>query len=155
GDIGVSLTYPDLYGDHWAYMVLAALTVGEALGVPCEWALQALHSLTPLPGRMRRLEGIENAILLDDSHNAAPASAEAGLHTLNSLGMTLQAPRIAVLGDMLRLGSSEQDAHEALGRLAATTADYLVTRGVRAEQIAREAINSGMKSTRVAVTHTA
>ncbi len=155
GDGSESITFPQLYGNHWAYAVLAALSVGEALGLPREQALQVLQPFTPLPGRMRRLEGVEKAILLDDSHNAAPASAEAGLHALHAMGTTLHAPRIAVLGDMLRLGSSEQEAHEALGRLVTTTVDYLVTRGVRAEQIAREAVNNGLKSTRVAVTHTA
>lgn len=148
------IAFPNLYGAHWAYTVLAALTVAEALGAPREQALQALQSLTSLPGRMRRLEGTENAILLDDSHNATPASAEAGLRALDAIGATLHAPRIAVLGDMLRLGESEQEAHEALGHLAATTTDYLVTKGTRAEQIAREAVDSGLPSERVAVTHT-
>jgi alanine racemase len=152
---GERIQFPQLYGDHWAYAVLAALTVGEALGVPREQALQALRALTPLPGRMRRLEGVDEAIVLDDSHNATPASAAAGLNALRAIGTALHAPRIAVLGDMLRLGSSEQEAHEALGRLVAVSADYLVTHGVRAEQIAKAALNSGLDHTRIAITHTA
>ncbi|HEV8189933.1 MAG TPA: Mur ligase family protein, partial [Ktedonobacterales bacterium] len=154
-DSGNPIGFPNLYGDHWVFAVLAALTVGEALGVPREQAFQALRTLTPLPGRMRRLEGVDGTIMLDDSHNATPASAEAGLSTLRTIGTALHAPRIAVLGDILRLGGSEQEAHQALGLLAANSADYLVTRGVRAEQIAREALNSGLTSARIAITHTA
>jgi alanine racemase len=149
------VVFPNLYGEHWAYAMLAALTVGEAFGVPREQALRALRDTTTLPGRMRRLDGVDGAILLDDSHNAAPASAAAGLAALRALGAALSAPRIAVLGDMLRLGAAEQETHGELGRAAAKSADYLVTRGVRAEQVAREAIGSGLAAARVAVTHTA
>ncbi len=150
-----SFSFSQLFGDHWAYAILAALAVGEALGVTREGALRALHALAPLPGRMRRLAGVEGAILLDDAHNAAPASAEAGLKTLHAIAMTLCAPRIAVLGDMLRLGSYEREAHEALGHLVADSADYLVTRGSRAERTAHVAVAAGLARERVAITHTA
>jgi alanine racemase len=152
---GEAIVFPHLHGDHWAYAVLAALTVGDALGVPSAEAVEVLRELLPLPGRMRWLEGNDHAILLDDSHNATPASAEAGLVALRAIGAARAAPRIAVLGDMLRLGDQEEEAHRALGRHAAACADYLVTRGPRAELIAEEAIRAGLAPTHAAVTHTA
>ncbi len=152
---GEEIEFPHLHADHWAYAVLAALTVGHALGVPVEDALDVLHDHQPLPGRMRWLAGFDGTVLLDDTHNAVPASAAGGLTALRAIGTARHAPRIAVLGDMLRLGSMEESAHRELGRQAATCADYLVTRGPRAELIAEEALRAGVPSARVAVTHTA
>jgi Alr-MurF fusion protein len=155
GTIGDQVArFPHLHADHWAYAVLAALTVGHALDVPVSDALEVLRDLQPLPGRMRWLAGIDGAILLDDSHNATPASAAAGLAALRAIGAARQAPCVAVLGDMLRLGDLEDTAHRELGRHAAECVDYLVTRGPHAEGIAEEAIRSGLSPAQVAVTHT-
>ncbi|MGZ3673761.1 MAG: alanine racemase [Ktedonobacterales bacterium] len=153
---GEPVVFPHLHGDHWAYAVLAALTVGEAFGVEREEALNALQALRPLPGRLNWLEGVDGMTLLDDSHNATPASVAAGLAALEAIaGARSSAPRIIVLGDMLRLGDGSEEEHRRLGQLAATHGDYLVTRGLRAETIAEEAVRCSMAAERVAVTHTA
>ncbi|HEX6123578.1 MAG TPA: alanine racemase, partial [Ktedonobacterales bacterium] len=149
------LDFPHLHGDHWAGVVLAALTVGAAVGVPQAAALAALRELEPLPGRMRWLDGTAGTVLLDDSHNAAPASVAAGLAALSGIAAARGAPRIAVLGDMLRLGAAEEAAHQALGALAARHCDYLVTRGLLAERVAEAAARAGLAERRIAVTHTA
>jgi len=149
------LVFPHLHGDHWAGAVLAALTAGEALGVGRGAAIAALRDMQTLPGRMRWLEGVGGLILLDDSHNATPASAEAGLAALHAIGTARGAWRIAVLGDVLRLGEAAPEAHRALGRQAAATCNFLVTRGVLAEGVAEEALRAGMAADRVAVTHSA
>ncbi len=149
------ITFPELRGDHWAYTVLAALTVGEAFGVAREDALAALRTLCPLPGRTRWLKGVDGLALLDDSHNATPASVAAGLAALDAIATARHVPRIAVLGDMLRLGLSEADEHRHVGRLVVERADYLVTRGERAVGIAEEAIRMGLPTHHIAMTHTA
>jgi len=156
-DDAAPFVFPQLIGAHWASVVLAALTVGVALGVDEQAALAALQVMRPLPGRLRRLDGVDGLTLLDDSHNATPASAAAGLRALDDYAATAKPPlrRIAVLGDMLRLGEQEETAHRALGRLAANHADYLVTRGLRAELIAEAAIQAGLPAERIAITHTA
>lgn len=148
------LIFPHLHGDSWASMALAALTVADALGVPREQAVTSLATMRPLPGRMRLLPGAQGMRLLDDSHNATPESAAAGLDTLAALGNRQHAPTIAVLGDMLRLGESEQQAHEQLGARAAQRAAYLVTQGLRAERIAAAARENGMAAARVTAAHT-
>ncbi|MGZ3639320.1 MAG: UDP-N-acetylmuramoyl-tripeptide--D-alanyl-D-alanine ligase, partial [Ktedonobacterales bacterium] len=138
---GEPVVFAHLHGDHWAYAVLAAVTVGEAFGVEREEALNALQALRPLPGRLNWLEGVDGMTLLDDSHNATPASVAAGLAALEAIaGARSSAPRIIVLGDMLRLGDGSEEEHRRLGQLTATHSDYLVTRGLRAETIAEEAV---------------
>jgi Alr-MurF fusion protein len=149
------ITFPHLHGEHWDTAVLAALAVGEALGVPAAQALEVLRELRPLPGRMRWLAGAGGLTLLDDSHNATPASAAAGLHALDGIARARGRARIAVLGDMLRLGAAESDAHRTLGTLAARGSDYLVTRGLLGEIAAEAARREGMGQERIAVTHTA
>jgi alanine racemase len=101
------------------------------------------------------LEGVDGAILLDDSHNATPTSATAGLLAMSAIANQRGAIRIAVLGDMLRLGDQEEREHLRLGEDAARETDYLVTCGVRAETIARSAVLNGCPSEHVAVTQLA
>jgi Alr-MurF fusion protein len=144
-----------LHGDHWAAAVLAAATVGAALGVPAAEALTTLAELRPLPGRMNPLPGRGNMTVLDDSHNAAPASVAAGLDVLASCATERESSRVAVLGDMLRLGSEEEPAHRTVGRLVARAATHLVTLGTRAELIADEARRAGLAPEHIAVTRTA
>jgi alanine racemase len=148
------LVFPELHGDHWAYVVLAALAVADALNVSRAEALSTLRKFGPLPGRMRWLDGMDGTMLLDDSHNATPASACAGLTALDAIGSATGRTRIAVLSDMLRLGEYESSAHRELGREVATHADYLVTHGLRAEMIAEEASRCGMTPEHIVRTHT-
>lgn len=147
------IEFPHLCADHWANVVRAALTVGARFQVSRDDALDALRGLRPLPGRMQWLDGVDGISILDDSHNATPASARAGLETLDHLGSALGATRIAMLADMLRLGDFEESAHRELGLLAAEHADYLVTCGLLGEQIAASA-RTRLPAERIAVTHT-
>ncbi len=149
------VVFPHLQGAHWASAILAALAVGEAFGVPKDQALKALAMLQPLPGRMRRLEGADGIALLDDSHNATPASTDTGLAALTSVATKEHRPRIAVLGDMLHLGDSAPEEHRALGTRTVEQADFLVTQGALAETIASAARAGGLAPDRIAVTYTA
>ncbi len=152
---GEPVIFPHLIGAHWAGVALAALTLAVALGADEGVTLARLRALTPLPGRMRQFAGLGGLTLLDDSHNATPASVAAGLAALAQCGAALGAPTVAALGDMLRLGAAADAAHREAGRLAATHADYLVTRGAEAERAADAAIAAGMSAARVIRTLTA
>ena len=52
--------------------------------------------------------------------------------------------RIAVLGDMLELGSRAMAEHYRVGRLAAAAADLVLTYGEHSERIVTGAITGGM-----------
>jgi alanine racemase len=142
--IGAPTYFPHLVGAQWVDSVLAALAVAEVLDIPQEEALHALETLQPLPGRMRWLHGVDGMTLLDDSHNAIPASATMGLGALKGIGDIVNRPRIAALGDMLHLGDATKQGHEQLGRDAAERADYLVARGAQAEAVTSAARAAGM-----------
>jgi len=140
-----------LLGVHHVSTMLAAYTVGRLCGLQDEEVQQALAGLKPLPGRLNPLPGVHATMLLDDTHNAAPAAVIAGLVTLKALPT---GHRIAVLGDMLGLGYLEEEAHRMVGYEAARCADYLIARGERAALIAEAALQAGLPQTHIIVTST-
>ncbi len=140
-----------LLGEHYISTLLAAFLVGQQCGLQPEEIQQALANIQSLPGRLNPLPGIHDSMLLDDTHNATPASMLAGLETLKALAA---GRRIAVLGDMLRLGDFEETAHYQVGQKAAHCVDYLVTRGERAALIAGAARQAGLDAEHVIVTST-
>ena len=71
--------------------------------------------------------------VLDDTYNASPASTIAALNLLDDL---TGSRKIAVLGDMLELGSFEEEGHRKVGCRAAAVVDLLIVIGRRAKWIA-------------------
>ena len=140
-----------LIGRHFVTTMLAAYYVGRHCGLKDEEIQHALAPLHSLAGRLHTLPGLYSTTLLDDTHNASPASMIAGLEALRELPTDY---RIAVLGDMLRLGNYEEEAHRAVGRKAAACVDYLITRGEMAALIAEAAQEAGLATERVIVTST-
>ena len=102
-------------GEHWVTNSLAVLTAVEAVGGDLAAAGLALADMSGLKGRGERhavaVKGGE-ALLIDESYNANPASMAA---TLKSLGAENEARRrIAVLGPMRELGEHAADLHAGL-----------------------------------------
>jgi UDP-N-acetylmuramoyl-tripeptide--D-alanyl-D-alanine ligase len=100
-------------GRHWVQNSLGVLAVVEGLGADPEAAARDMASLQPPAGRgLKRpipLAGGE-AVLIDESYNANPASMRAALDLLGQM----PGRRIAVLGDMLELGDRGAELHAAL-----------------------------------------
>ncbi|HEY8434461.1 MAG TPA: UDP-N-acetylmuramoyl-tripeptide--D-alanyl-D-alanine ligase [Sphingomicrobium sp.] len=102
-------------GEHWVSNALAVLAAVEALDEDVAVAGLALADLGGLKGRGQRhlieLDGGE-ALLIDESYNANPASMAA---TLKSLGTEKDiVRRIAVLGPMRELGTHSAALHAGL-----------------------------------------
>jgi UDP-N-acetylmuramoyl-tripeptide--D-alanyl-D-alanine ligase len=102
-------------GEHWVSNALAVLAVVEAIGGDAALAGLALADLGGIKGRGERhqirVDGGE-ALLMDESYNANPASMAA---TLKSLGEEAGAERrIAVLGPMRELGEHADQLHADL-----------------------------------------
>jgi UDP-N-acetylmuramoyl-tripeptide--D-alanyl-D-alanine ligase len=127
-------------GRHMVYAALASIAVGQAFGMSLEEACETLRSVAR-PARLIATAGINGCTILDDTYNASPPSAMAALDALAEL----HGRRLAVLGDMLELGSYEAEGHAEVGRRAARTVDYLVTIGTRARTIARHAAQCGLQ----------
>ena len=98
-----------------------ALNAGLAIAMGMQYGISLNESARALSGaghEKRRLnaEQCGGILLIDDSYNASPDSMCAGLAVLASVDAKR---RVAVLGDMLELGSAEEEGHIRVGRTAA------------------------------------
>ncbi len=139
----IPLRLTQLYGSHQLYAILAGFAVGLVAGGPILPVTQALETYTPPPGRGRLIEGIKGTWILDDSYNASPAAMGAALETLKNFPGGGR--RIAILGDMLELGTYTIDAHREIGKLVAKICELIITVGVRAKFIADGARESAFE----------
>jgi UDP-N-acetylmuramoyl-tripeptide--D-alanyl-D-alanine ligase len=104
-------------GRHIAMNSLGVLAAVQALGGDVALAALALADLKPPVGRGERTRltiGGGEALLIDESYNANPASMRAALAALGTAEVGRRGRRIAVLGDMLELGPEGPELHRAL-----------------------------------------
>lgn len=136
----------DVFGRSHAYAAAAAASVGIVFGMNLAAISEALSNYAPAESRMHLLPGVKRTFIIDDSYNASPLSMHAALDALRELPAKR---KIAVLGDMLEIGKYTIEAHEGVGKLAAQSANILVTVGPRAKFIAETARAAGMKKNAV------
>jgi UDP-N-acetylmuramoyl-tripeptide--D-alanyl-D-alanine ligase len=129
------------FGLHNVYNALAAAAAAYAMGVAPEIIKSGLEGFVPFERRFD-LEETGGVVLIDDSYNANPASMKAALVTLRDIREGHRA--IAILGDMLELGSGSTAAHHDLGMQAAACVDHLYLLGDMAEVIACGAVEGGL-----------
>jgi UDP-N-acetylmuramoyl-tripeptide--D-alanyl-D-alanine ligase len=129
-----------LPGRHSVYNALAAAAVAFASGLSWDEVTASLAELRP-GLRLVFVPGVNGSVIIDDTYNASPASTCAALDVL------AQVPgrRAAILGDMLELGSQEEEGHREVGRRAAEVVHSLVVVGRRARWIAAEAQARGLR----------
>jgi UDP-N-acetylmuramoyl-tripeptide--D-alanyl-D-alanine ligase len=104
-------------GRHVALNSLSVLAAVKAIGGDIALAALALADLTPPIGRGERTilnVGGGELVLIDESYNANPASMRAALATLGQTEPGFRGRRLAVLGDMLELGSQGAALHREL-----------------------------------------
>ena len=124
-------------GLHLVRNSLAVLAAVHALGLDPDRAGKALAGVAALKGRGERFvlrigpgEGGGEAILIDESYNANPASMRAALALLEQARPQGSGRRIAVLGDMLELGRQAGRLHgELLAPVLASRADLVFLAG--------------------------
>ncbi|MFH1142730.1 MAG: Mur ligase family protein [Candidatus Uhrbacteria bacterium] len=144
------LELKNIVGQPAAFSALAAIAVGLHLGLSLDDFQSGLSNFVPMPGRTRLIPGIKGSMIIDDSYNAAPASTLAALDILHEFSPIEEARRIAVLGDMLELGSMSEDEHRRVGRaVVKSDVDLLVTVGERSIYIAEEAKQAGMSQDKI------
>lgn len=128
----VTLSTP---GVHNVYNALAAFGVGVVCGVSPELAAQGLENPELTAMRMEIKEAGDKKII-NDCYNAAPDSVRAALKVLET---EKGRRRVAILGDILEMGTFAKDAHLDLGKEAMDKTDVLVCVGKNGAYIAKGA----------------
>jgi UDP-N-acetylmuramoyl-tripeptide--D-alanyl-D-alanine ligase len=115
---GQPLTYRiGTAGRHIALNSLSVLAASHALGADLALVALSFAEMKPPVGRGERTMlsvGEGEALLIDESYNANPASMRAALANLGAVELGRGARRIAVLGDMKELGEKGPGLHADL-----------------------------------------
>jgi UDP-N-acetylmuramoyl-tripeptide--D-alanyl-D-alanine ligase len=132
-----------MLGRHSVHTALRGAAVGLVDGLG--WT-EIIAGLEELRGQLRLMvvPGARDTTLIDDTYNASPDSMLAALNLLEEIA-NAQHRAVAVLGEMLELGSFEEQGHRLVGGRAAQVVKKLVTVGRRSRVMADEALQAGMR----------
>lgn len=144
----VPLSVHGVLGITHMYPLVAAVAVGVACKQSFISVTTALATHEPPRGRMCLVDGKNGSTIIDDSYNASPVAVEKALDAL--IGLKTVGNKIAVLGDMLEIGSFTAAAHKQVGvQIAQGNLTYFVAIGVRMQYAAEAAIAAGMSPDKV------
>lgn len=134
-------------GEHNIKDALAAIAVGEVLGIDHESVRSALTNFKAPEKRSKVVPSRRGFIVIDDTYNAGPASMKSAIKTLS---MMEGGRKIAILGDMLELGDHAIAAHLDIGKDVKNSGiDMLFVVGELAKLISRGAIDAGMPTSAI------
>jgi UDP-N-acetylmuramoyl-tripeptide--D-alanyl-D-alanine ligase len=105
--------HPKISGMFNIYNILAAASAGRLLNIELPDIKQAVDPFEGVPMRLE-LKELNGISIINDVYNANPASME---EAVKELVRIKKGRAIAVLGDMLELGSYAGEAHRRIGRL--------------------------------------
>jgi UDP-N-acetylmuramoyl-tripeptide--D-alanyl-D-alanine ligase len=110
-DLSIRVPIP---GVHNALNALAAIAVGMQFGVSLQQARAGIESCRAVSKRMQ-VERVGAVVFINDAYNANPESMRAALDSLMTMPLSEGGRRIAVLGDMLEMGTTSDAAHREVG----------------------------------------
>ncbi|MBE6782582.1 MAG: UDP-N-acetylmuramoyl-tripeptide--D-alanyl-D-alanine ligase [Ruminococcaceae bacterium] len=137
-----TITIPTV-GIHNVYNALAAFAIGIHHEIEAEDCAEALSLYVP-SGMRQKIVRKNDITFIEDCYNASPDSQKASMNAL----MSIDGKRhIAVIGDMLELGSYSETAHREVGSFAAEKkVDMLFTYGKEAMFSADSAKKGGLEN---------
>ncbi|WZL74735.1 UDP-N-acetylmuramoyl-tripeptide--D-alanyl-D-alanine ligase [Clostridiaceae bacterium 35-E11] len=128
-------------GEHNVYNALCAIDIGMALEMDIKMIQQGLEEFHGSKMRLHIFNTNDNIKVINDAYNASPDSMKAAIAVLEKIEGSR---KIAVLGDMLEMGTYSQKGHYDIGsEISRKNIDILITVGKEAQNIGAGAIDSG------------
>ena len=122
-------------GEHFVYNSLCAIAVGLKIGITMEKILEGILNFKLTEKRMEISTNKKGILIINDCYNANYDSMKAAIEYLGKLS---NKRKIAVLGDMLELGSYSKELHEKVGEeVNKNNIDILITVGKEAKNISK------------------
>jgi UDP-N-acetylmuramoyl-L-alanyl-D-glutamate--2,6-diaminopimelate ligase len=116
---GTWAIHSPLIGRHNLYNILAAVSVGEALGLPAQAIATGIEKLSRVPGRLERIPGGDRIRVFVDY-----------AHTGDALARALDTLRRVTLGELIVVfgcgGDRDRGKRAVMGKVAATASDLAV-----------------------------
>ncbi|MDZ7721905.1 MAG: UDP-N-acetylmuramoyl-tripeptide--D-alanyl-D-alanine ligase [candidate division KSB1 bacterium] len=143
--MGAQIHLP-LPGRHNVYNALAAAVTGVRFTLPVSDIKAGLETLPQVQDRMQ-VNWTNRGIIMNDVYNSNPGSCLAAMRTAADIKIPKTGRRLAVLADMLELGSYSKSEHEALTVRAIENAfDELFLYGEETKHTHRAAKSAGIVS---------
>ena len=101
-----------IIGKHFIENLLAAIMTAEDLGMSLEEIREAVKKIKPSIFMMRKLDGVNDAIFIDDSYSANPDGVIAALDYLDEAYQDCQ--KIIVFPGIIELGDESEKVHQKL-----------------------------------------
>ena len=121
-DSGVVKFKLNLLGKHYIENILSAIIVAEHLGMDLEEISRAVEKIKPSKFMMRKLDGPNNSVFIDDSYSANPDGVIAALDYLDEAYQDYK--KIIVFPGIIELGSSSEEVHKKLFSKIDKTCDF-------------------------------
>ena len=136
-----------VHGTHNVLNALAAIAVGHVLGLSVTNMATGLRRFRPVPMRSH-VSSWKGISVIQDYYNANPDSMKAAVTLLQEFGVGHRT--IAVIGDMLELGTETRTLHREIGAfIAASRISFLIACGTFGRELARGASAGGMPTSRI------
>lgn len=117
-------------GVHNVANATVAVACAQMSAIDTAKAITAIAEYNNEDSLRQKIHRLGNVIIIDDTYNASPESMNAALAVLRSMDADI---KVAVLADMLELGSFSRKAHEQVGQTASFCSDYMIAYGNLAE----------------------
>ena len=122
-------------GEHFVLNSLCAIAVGNELNIPMDKIAEGIKNLDLSKKRMEIIKNEIGTTIINDTYNANYDSMKAAIEYLKEIK---NKRKIAVLGDMLELGSYSEKLHKDVGLLVDKNIDILITVGKGSKYIAEK-----------------
>lgn len=136
-----------IIGKGYVSSIVASYPVGLALGMNLVEISEALQNYKGIPGKMNLIPGIKNTMIISETGDIACDSVKEAISVFKKIS---NRRKVAVVGDILKLGGDAEQYHRKIGRsIAAAGAEVLIAVGERAIFVRDEAIKAGIKENNI------